>query len=62
MNIGNNCSLYSCTIDDGCQVGFKSIVLEGARLERGAVIGSNSVVPPGKLIPANTYWAGNPVE
>jgi len=62
VNIGNNCTLYSCAIDDGCKIGLKSIILEGARLERGCVIGPNSVVPPGKLIPAGTYWAGNPVE
>jgi len=62
VNIENNCSLYSCTVDDGVQVGFKSIILEGSRLERGCVIGPNSVVPPGRLIPAGTYWAGNPVE
>ena len=62
VNIGNNCTLYSCTIDDSVTVGLKSIILEGARLERGCVIGPNSVVPPGRLIPANQYWAGNPVE
>ncbi len=61
MTIGNQCSLYSCTIDDDVQVGFKSIILEGARIERGAIIAPNSVVPPGKLIPGGTYWGGSPV-
>lgn len=62
VNIGSNCTLYSCTVDDEVTIGLKSIILEGARLERGSVIGPNSVVPPGRLIPANQYWAGNPVE
>ena len=62
VNIENNCTLYSCTIDDGVLIGFKSIVLEGARIERGAVIGPNSVVPPGRLIPGGQLWVGNPVE
>mmetsp|Transcript_8957 Transcript_8957/g.9690 ORF Transcript_8957/g.9690 Transcript_8957/m.9690 type:complete len:221 (+) Transcript_8957:2-664(+) len=68
VNIGNNvtiqprCNLYACTIDDSVIIGMRSTVLEGAVLERGAVIGPNSVVPPGRRIPANQYWAGSPVE
>jgi carbonic anhydrase/acetyltransferase-like protein (isoleucine patch superfamily) len=62
VNIQNNCSLYSCTIDDEVLVGFKSIILEGAQLEKGCAIGPNSVVPPGRVIPAGQLWAGNPVE
>ncbi len=31
-------------------------------MERGAVIVPNSVVPPGRLIPARQVWGGNPVE
>jgi len=36
--------------------------MEGAQLERGCVIASNSTVPPGSRIPENTLWAGNPVR
>lgn len=36
--------------------------MEGAKIERGAVIAPNSVVPPGRLIPSGQLWAGNPVE
>lgn len=61
-HIQSGCTLYSCTIDDEVFVGFKSIILEGAQLERGCHIGPNSVVPPGRVIPAGQLWAGNPVE
>jgi carbonic anhydrase/acetyltransferase-like protein (isoleucine patch superfamily) len=59
LSIGNNvliqndCTLYSCTIGDNCSIGYKSIILEGAKLEDGAVLAPNTVVPPGRLIPAN---------
>lgn len=43
-------------------VGHKSVVLEGARLEKNCVIGPNSVVPPGRVIPSGQLWAGNPVQ
>eukprot|EP00331_Platyophrya_macrostoma_P012353 CAMPEP_0176425650 /NCGR_PEP_ID=MMETSP0127-20121128/11502_1 /TAXON_ID=938130 /ORGANISM="Platyophrya macrostoma, Strain WH" /LENGTH=254 /DNA_ID=CAMNT_0017806825 /DNA_START=95 /DNA_END=859 /DNA_ORIENTATION=+ len=60
--IQSNCTLYSCDISDTVVIGHKSVILEGARLEHGCAIGPNSVVPPGRIIPANQLWAGNPVE
>ena len=60
--IGPRCTLYSCTIDDYVQVGGGSVILEGARLEKGCVVGAGSVVPPGRLIPSKQLWAGNPVR
>lgn len=62
VNIGNNCSLYSCVIDDYVTVGPKSVIAEGAVLERGCVIAPGSYVPPGKLIPAYQLWEGTPVR
>jgi carbonic anhydrase/acetyltransferase-like protein (isoleucine patch superfamily) len=60
--IQSNCTLYSCDISDTVIIGHKSVILEGARLEHGCAIGPNSVVPPGRIIPAAQFWAGNPVE
>jgi carbonic anhydrase/acetyltransferase-like protein (isoleucine patch superfamily) len=60
--IQSHCSLYSCIIEDEVFIGANSVVLEGSRIERGAVIVPNSVVPPGRLIPAKQVWGGNPVE
>lgn len=60
--IGSNCTLYSCIVDDYANIGAGTVILEGARVERGAFIGNGSVVPPGRLIPAKQLWAGNPVQ
>ena len=60
--IGARCTLYSCTIDDYVHVGAGSVILEGARLEKGCMVGPGSVVPPGRLIPSKQLWAGNPVR
>ncbi|CAK64798.1 unnamed protein product (macronuclear) [Paramecium tetraurelia] len=68
LSIGNNvmvqndCTLYSCTIGDNCFIGYRSIILEGAKLEDGAVLAPGTVVPPGRLIPSNQLWAGNPAQ
>jgi hypothetical protein len=36
--------------------------MDGCRVEKGAIITPNSVVPPGRLIPARQVWGGNPVQ
>lgn len=62
VNIEHNCCLSSCYIDDNVHVGFKSVIAEGAQLERGCWIAPNSYVPAGRRIPENTMWAGSPVK
>lgn len=62
VTIEANCSLYSCIIDDDVVVGHGSVVMPGARLERGCQILPHSVVQPGRLIPAGQVWGGNPVK
>lgn len=61
MIIQSGCTIYSAIIEDEVLVSSRSIVLEGSRLENGCVIGPNSVVPPGRIIPSYQLWAGNPV-
>jgi carbonic anhydrase/acetyltransferase-like protein (isoleucine patch superfamily) len=61
VTIEANCSINSCIIDDDVIVGSKSVIMPGARLERGCQILPNSVVPPGRLVPAGQIWGGNPI-
>ena len=35
VTVGTNCSIYSCIIDDDVVIGYKSVIMPGARLERG---------------------------
>lgn len=60
--IQNNCTLYSCTIEEGVYVGHNSVILEGAILQKGAIIAPNSVVPPGRVVKERQVWAGNPIK
>jgi len=60
--IQSNCSLYSCIIENEAYIGAKLVIMDGCRVEKGAIIKPNSVVPPGRLIPARQVWGGNPVE
>lgn len=60
--IQNNCTLYSCTIEEGVYVGHNSVILEGAILKKGAIIAPNSVVPPGRVVKERQVWGGNPIK
>jgi len=51
--IQSNCTLYSCTVGSKVWIGHGSVIMEGSKLEDGCAIGPNSVVPPGRIIPAN---------
>ena len=62
VQVQDNCTLYSCTVEDDVLIGAGSTILEGAKLEKGCQILPGSVVPPGRLIPAGQCWGGNPVE
>ena len=62
VTIHSDCSLSSCHIEDDVVIGAKSVICEGARLEKGWMVAPGTVVPPGRLIPSNQLWAGNPAE
>jgi carbonic anhydrase/acetyltransferase-like protein (isoleucine patch superfamily) len=60
--IQNNCTLYSCRIEQGVYVGHNSVIMEGAILQKGAIIAPNSVVPPGRVVKERQVWGGNPIK
>lgn len=62
VTIQNNCTIYSCIVDDEVFIGAGSIIGEGCKIEKGAVIAPNTFVPPGRLIPGRQLWAGNPAK
>lgn len=60
--IRDNCTLYSCTIEEEVYIGQNSVILEGAIIQKGAIIAPNSVVPPGRIVKERQVWAGNPIK
>lgn len=36
--------------------------MEGVRIGNGVILDPNSVVPPGRMIPDNQHWGGNPIK
>lgn len=53
-------NIKSITIGKDCYIGAKTVVLGGARIGDGAILGAGSIVT--KEIPSGEIWAGNPAR
>lgn len=60
--IESGCVIGSCIIDEQVRVGARTIISEGVKIGKGAIIAPNSFIPPGKYIPEYQYWEGSPVK
>ena len=62
VTVGHHCILHACTIEDVSLIGMGSTVLDGAVVCSGAMIGANSLVPPGKTVEGGYLWLGSPIK
>ncbi|CAM6013177.1 unnamed protein product [Sphagnum balticum] len=62
VTVGGFSTLRSCTIEDESVVGQRCVLLEGSLVEMHGMLGSGSVLPPGRRVPAGELWAGNPAR
>lgn len=62
ITIGHGAIIHACTLEDECFVGMGAIVLDGAVVERHAMVAAGALVSPGKRVPAGELWAGNPAK
>lgn len=62
VTVGHGAILHSCTIEDNALIGMGATVLDGAIVRKNAMIGANSLVPPGKEIPSGVLAVGIPAK
>lgn len=62
VSIGHMALIHACTLEEGCFVGMKACIMDGAVVERGAFVAAGALVTPGKRIPAGELWAGQPAR
>ena len=60
--IGHNVVIHGCTLEDGCFVGMKSCILDGAVVESGAMVAAGALVTPRKVVKAGELWGGSPAR
>ena len=54
--------IHACTLEDGCFVGMRATVMDGAVVEAGAMVAAGALVTPGKRVPSGELWGGSPAR
>ncbi len=62
VTVGHKVLLHGCRIGNQCLIGMGSIVTDNAVIEDRVMIGSGSLVPPGKRLESGYLYLGNPVK
>ncbi|KAA0550078.1 gamma carbonic anhydrase family protein [Bacillus sp. BGMRC 2118] len=62
VTIGHNAILHGCHIKKRSIIGMGSTILDGAEIGEECIVGANTLVPPGKKIPARSLVIGSPCK
>lgn len=60
--VGHLVHLEGCTIGDDCLIGSGAVVLQGVRIDSGALVAAQSMLTPGTHVPAGTTAMGVPAK
>jgi carbonic anhydrase/acetyltransferase-like protein (isoleucine patch superfamily) len=62
VTVGHAAVIHGATLEDGCLIGMRAVVLDGARIGQSAMVAAGSVVPPGFEVPPRTLALGSPAR
>lgn len=62
VTIGHAAVIHACTIEDDSFVGMGATVMDGAVVERHAMVAAGALVTPGKIVRSGELWAGSPAR
>jgi gamma-carbonic anhydrase len=60
--VGHNVMLHGCILEDRAFVGLSATVMNGAVIERDAMLAAGAMLTQGKRIEARQLWAGSPAR
>ena len=60
VTIGHNAVVHGCTVEDHCLIGMNAVVLSGAHLKTGSILGAGAVVKEGATAGPFQLLAGIP--
>ncbi len=60
--VGHNAVVHGAIIEDEVLIGMGSIIMDNARVERGAWVAAGTLVPPRTVIPAGALFVGGAVK
>ncbi len=62
VTVGHGAMLHGCVIEEGALIGMRAIVMDGARVEKGGVLGAGALLGPNKVVKAGEVWVGAPAR
>lgn len=60
VTVGHGAVLHGCTVGDYSLIGIKAVVLNGAKIGKGCVIGANALIKEHDIIPDFSLVVGSP--
>ena len=60
--VGHMALLHACTVGDGAFIGMRSLVLDRAVVEPGAMVAAGATVTMDKVVKSGQLWAGAPAR
>ncbi|HOP57475.1 MAG TPA: gamma carbonic anhydrase family protein [Bacillota bacterium] len=61
VTIGHGAIIHGCTIGDNVLVGMGAVILDGAVIEKNAMVAAMALVPQGKTVPEGMLALGVPM-
>lgn len=62
ITVGHMAMLHACTLEDGCFIGMRSAIIDGAVVESRAMVAAGAMVTPFKRVRSGELWAGSPAK
>jgi carbonic anhydrase/acetyltransferase-like protein (isoleucine patch superfamily) len=62
VSVGHRCILHACTVGDRVLVGMGSILMDNVMIGEDSIVGAGSLVPKGKSFPPGSLIVGSPAR
>jgi carbonic anhydrase/acetyltransferase-like protein (isoleucine patch superfamily) len=62
VTVGHGAIVHGATVEDEALVGIRAVVLNGARIGRGSIVGAGALIPENFEVPPKTLFVGVPAR
>ena len=62
VSVGHRCILHACTIEDRVLIGMGSILMDHVVIGSDSIVGAGTLVPKGKTFPPGSLIVGSPAR
>lgn len=62
ITIGHSVLIHACTLEDECFIGMHSTIMDNVIVKSHGMVAAGALVTPGKIVPPEEIWAGNPAK